>query len=80
MCVCACVRVDGFGVSVRLCECAPARVLQVEDVDVEHVTLDVNEYTGTEDKHLVYVDTSGDRVVVYSTGLLTCFGFIKRLS
>jgi len=41
--------------------------VHVSDVDVEHVTLDVDEYTGAQDKHLIHVDSSGERVVVYST-------------
>jgi len=47
--------------------------VHVDDVDVQHITLDVDKFTGAEDKHMVYVDTSGERVVVYSTGTSTHF-------
>ena len=41
--------------------------LHVPDVAIEHVILNVAEYTGVEDKHLVHIDSSGERTVVYST-------------
>ena len=41
--------------------------LHVPDVAIEHVILNVADYTGVEDKHLVHIDSSGERTVVYST-------------